>query len=240
MARIDKPTYTMLPNVLIESMGEMTESEFRIVVAVARKTFGWQKERDLISLSQLIELTGMSKQGVCNGIEKAIENGWLARVSQGQSFVYELLVNEVDQVLVNEVDRLSKKLVNEVDTQKKEELKEKSAPKKGARPEEALKERTRQALERGLARHEGLTALIEHEFNLSPNWDNKDWRALIQWLKERPAGETIDRFARWWYANDWRGKEGAPPTSRLIRELWPQAFQNGNRPHALSYREVTG
>src|SRR3990167_2290484 len=97
MARIGKPNYTMLPNVLIESMGEMTESEFSVVVAVARKTFGWQKERDLISLSQLIALTGMSKQGVCNGIEKAIENGWLARVSQGQSFIYELLVNEVDQ-----------------------------------------------------------------------------------------------------------------------------------------------
>jgi len=131
MKKVFVPNYTMIPNSIIESMSEMTECEFRVVVAVARKTFGWQKKKDRISLSQLKELTGLSTQGVIDGVNKAIENEWITRYPVGQSFEYEVLVNVVDEleektsqrsreVLVNVVDRFDGQLVNVVDTQKKE------------------------------------------------------------------------------------------------------------------------
>lgn len=127
----DGPNYTQIPNVLIdEQLLNMKEAEIKVTLAIARKTFGWHKERDKLSLSQLMELTGLSRQGVLNGIEAGIARGTINREPAGQSFYYKLVVNEVDQlnkptsqrsrpVLVNEVDRLSPKLVNEVDTQKK-------------------------------------------------------------------------------------------------------------------------
>ena len=128
--KIDIPPYTMIPNVIIDGMGEMTECQFRVLTAVARKTFGWQKQRDMISLTQLEALTGLSRQGVIDGIQACLTDEWIERTPRGQSFVYELLVNDVDQSageLVNHVDQLQPELVNVVDTQKKES-KEKEKP----------------------------------------------------------------------------------------------------------------
>lgn len=144
------PNYTQIPNALLDDhMPSMKEAELKVTLAVARATIGWQKESDTLSLSQLQERTGMSRQGVLNGIEKGVERGTIERKKAGSSHCYSLhiasqrsrLVNEVDQLasqrsrpeVVNEVDR---QLVNEVDTQKKE-LKEKKERVTHARTREA-------------------------------------------------------------------------------------------------------
>jgi phage replication O-like protein O len=126
------PNFTAIPNVLLDDhMADMKEAELRITLAIARKTFGWHKSADQLSLSQLMELTGLSRQGVINGVEAGIKRGTINKKPAGQTFIYSLVVNEVDQsnkptsqlsrlALVNEVDQLSPKLVNEVDTQKKD------------------------------------------------------------------------------------------------------------------------
>jgi len=143
-----KPNYTQIPNELLEvHLPKMKEAELKVVLAIARATFGWHKEKDKLSLSQLMERTGLTRQGVVNGIQDGIERGIIHREESGMGFFYSLifndeLVNEVDQLtdevvnkidqstkktsqpnrpeLVNEVDQLDAKLVNEVDTQKKE------------------------------------------------------------------------------------------------------------------------
>lgn len=121
------PNFTQIPNLLLEDhIKAMTEAEMRVALAIARKTFGWHKRQDKLSLSQLMSLTGMSRQGVINGIEAGIARGIIRREQDGQSFLYELVildkpVNEVDQSknpstsqpsrpeLVNEVDQLNTK-----------------------------------------------------------------------------------------------------------------------------------
>lgn len=146
--KINVPEYTMLPNVIIDQMWDMSECQFRVLTAIARKTFGWQKQRDTISLSQIEEMTGLSRQGVSNGIQECLADGWISRTPKGQSFEYELLVNDVDQSdneLVNVVDQLEPKLVNVVDTQKKE-IKEKQK-KEGAGAHPAIKSTPPKAVE---------------------------------------------------------------------------------------------
>lgn len=32
----------------------------------------------------------------------------------------------------------------------------------------------------------------------------------------------IEAFKSWWYANDWRGKQGQPPTLNQVRQVWGQ------------------
>lgn len=115
----------------------------KVILAIVRQTFGWHKADDRISISQLVKLTGLTRQGVINGVARALEDGFLDRQPVGQSFTYSLkVVNEVDQPLVNEVDQFQPQasqqdrpelvnetdhqLVNEVDPQKKEskEIKE--------------------------------------------------------------------------------------------------------------------
>ena len=109
-------------------------AELKVVMLVARKTFGWQKEDDKISLSQMEDATGLSRQGVIDGVNAAIERGVLCRVQVGQGFLYHLNIDEnvTSQAsrLVKPVDQSSEltsasllsrpELVNSVDTQKKD------------------------------------------------------------------------------------------------------------------------
>lgn len=144
MSKSEKNNYTQLPNVILdEYLPLMGIAELKVVMFVARKTFGWQKEDDKISLSQMEDATGLSRQGVIDGVNAAIERGVLCRVQVGQGFLYHLnidenvtsqdsrLVKPVDQSseltsqdsrleLVKPVDQSEQKLVKPVDTQKKD------------------------------------------------------------------------------------------------------------------------
>ena len=114
--KIAAPNYTQIPNVVLASMPEMADSELRVVLAVCRETFGWHRENSHLTLSKLTELTGMSKQGVVNGIHLAEERGILHREPDGDGYLYSLeVVNDVDrgcqrsgQGVVNDVDSNSK------------------------------------------------------------------------------------------------------------------------------------
>ena len=118
----DKPKFTQIPNLLLdEQMAVMGNAELRVTLAIARQTFGWHKESDVISLSQLIKMTGLSRQGVVDGVKEGLERGTIKRYPEGQSFTYQLVIDEPTSQptrpeLVNVVDQ---QLVNVVDTQKK-------------------------------------------------------------------------------------------------------------------------
>lgn len=44
----------------------------------------------------------------------------------------------------------------------------------------------------------------------------------------------IEAFKAWWYANDWRGKQGQPPTLGQVRQVWGQfeTAPNGKDSHS--------
>lgn len=85
MNAIAPPNYTKTPNVLFDKyMRVMGEAELRVVMAAIRKILGWHKDKpEAISISQFMELTGMSKFGVRNGIQAAIERGILREAGKG-------------------------------------------------------------------------------------------------------------------------------------------------------------
>lgn len=88
------PNFTQIPNVILDNLDGLGEAQIRIILAVARKTFGWHKSQDRISLSQFQKMTGLSRLGARQGIDQSLVDGWLIRYPRGQSFVYELLVND--------------------------------------------------------------------------------------------------------------------------------------------------
>jgi phage replication O-like protein O len=86
---IEAPNYTQVPNVLLDKLAsEMNEAEFRVTMAICRKVLGWHKEKDRISISQLMALTGLSNKGVINGIKDGIERGTIIRYLSGQDYYY--------------------------------------------------------------------------------------------------------------------------------------------------------
>jgi len=92
------PRYTQTPNSLLDThMPDMGEAELKVVLAVVRQTFGWHKRKDKISLSQLEELTGLTRKSVIAGIEQARERGVLDREEAGTSYVYWLRVGASEE-----------------------------------------------------------------------------------------------------------------------------------------------
>ena len=90
----EQPNYTQTPNAFFdEHLPEMGFAELKVVCFAMRKTFGWHKEDDRISLSQFVKGTGLSKRGVIDGIEAAMQRGVMHRKKDGQSYRYSLAVS---------------------------------------------------------------------------------------------------------------------------------------------------
>lgn len=124
----DEPNHTQVPNALIALMPVMSEAELRVTLAIVRKTYGWHKREDKLSYSQLMELTGLSRQGVSDGLDAGMERGTITRTEAGNSFSYSLVVNPIEQ---SDEDSLPSrpKTVYPVETQKKEiKVQEEAAP----------------------------------------------------------------------------------------------------------------
>jgi hypothetical protein len=75
------PHFTQVPDIFFDEVApNLSEAELRVALYIIRRTFGWKKDRDRISLKQMVEGitgrdgavidrgTGMSKAGVARGI----------------------------------------------------------------------------------------------------------------------------------------------------------------------------
>lgn len=87
-AGFSSPNTTPVPDELFDVLAaRLTESELRVLLYIVRRTFGFKKRSDAISLKQLVEGiktrdgrvmdvgTGMSKQGVLRGVQGLVRKG---------------------------------------------------------------------------------------------------------------------------------------------------------------------
>jgi phage replication O-like protein O len=88
-----KEPYTKIPNVLLDNAHTLSASAFMVVCAIARRTIGWHKERDVVSVSQIVNTTGLSRNTVMSALVEAVEVGWLVRsgvtTASGTGYSYE-------------------------------------------------------------------------------------------------------------------------------------------------------
>lgn len=67
--RIYTPNTCQVPNVIIDYwMHKLTDTQFKVLMVITRKTLGWQKIRDNISSSQIESMTGFS----CSAVRRAV------------------------------------------------------------------------------------------------------------------------------------------------------------------------
>lgn len=67
-----------LPNSVIdELLADLTGAELKCYLYVLRKTKGWNKEEDTISVSQFMKVTGLSNRKVIDACERLVELGLL-------------------------------------------------------------------------------------------------------------------------------------------------------------------
>ena len=142
---IFESNYTQIPNVCFDYwMENLSPAEFKVLMCICRKTLGYHRPSDNLSLSQIMKLTGLSRGGVINSIEK-LESVQLITRSRNQSAehgceatTYKIKVHskgkplEEKELKNKQPSKLSRRgpsklsepgLVHSVDRQKKEELK---------------------------------------------------------------------------------------------------------------------
>jgi len=87
----DQPSYTRLPNDIIEAMPSLGNAELRVLLAIARKTVGYQKECDRISVSQIAKMTGLTSRNTQQAITALLKRDLIAREPAGkQTYSYTL------------------------------------------------------------------------------------------------------------------------------------------------------
>ncbi len=98
--RVRQERYTIFPNVLLDRLlPYVTQSEWKIVSGLVRRTYGWDREGDSISSRQFVDLTGMDRSTVRRALARLVERGVIQAVQgvapEGDSaptyyrFVYE-------------------------------------------------------------------------------------------------------------------------------------------------------
>ena len=69
-----KPNFTQVPNVLLdEFMSQVDSDTFKVLMVICRKIYGYHKDSDRISLSQLQNISGLSRKMVKKAIRILIE-----------------------------------------------------------------------------------------------------------------------------------------------------------------------
>jgi len=68
-------THTQIPNDLLDNMDKLSHIGFKVIMLICRKTIGWHKEVDSISVSQIVKHTGLSKNSVLRSITELEDMG---------------------------------------------------------------------------------------------------------------------------------------------------------------------
>ena len=96
---IKAPNYTQIPNIYFdEIMQTLNQTENVVFLVIMRKTFGWHKNRDKISYSQIMSLSGIKSRSTISAALKGLqEKGLIETQKTGQLISYTIPINELVQ-----------------------------------------------------------------------------------------------------------------------------------------------
>lgn len=95
--KLPVPNYTQVPNVFLDEwLPYFNQVETKVLLVIMRKTFGGQKTRDRISLSQLEISTGSSRQAILRATKSLQTKKLITKIVVGkkgeQCTYYELVI----------------------------------------------------------------------------------------------------------------------------------------------------
>ena len=70
--------FVPIPNAYIDRyLADLSGAELKVLLAVLRRTVGWRKESDEISIEQLQQMTGLARSSVRDGLQELVKRGLL-------------------------------------------------------------------------------------------------------------------------------------------------------------------
>lgn len=245
----DQPGYTRLPNDIIEAMPYLGNGELRVLLAIARKTIGYQKESDRVSVSQIETLTGLAHRHALSALKSLVERGFISQEQIGkQSYKYSVkpvpLGNQLptgtstprEPEPVPLGNQFEEKPVPLGNTQKKD-LKEKKESSAGAK---SAARTPREKKEKDPTPEPIVLALADAckiDRSRAPREQRQQLyqSAGILYRAGKKAGQDEEQIAKaieyvagWFKKHDWRGQKGQAPAPAQVREVWRQAIDARN------------
>ncbi len=232
----DQSAFTRIPNNIIEAMPTLGNAELRVLLAIARKTVGWQKECDVISVSQIVAMTGLTSRNAQNAITALLERGFLSREKAGkQTYCYTLQTVSPRDTVENHIpsDPISPR--DTVPYPLGTRFEAKPYP-LGTTQKKDLKEKKERGVDTPARPLSDLAIAIADVCKIDP---------LIATAKQKQALNTtytalnsigataVDVRARetWWYANAWQAKkEGRAPRPDELQAIWKEAAAPVKKP----------
>ena len=94
------PNSTQVPNFLMDELLPIVDSAgWKIISFICRKTYGWQKREDRISLSQFESGTGVSRPWLVKTLGRLTSSGLLLKTRSQRGDVYGLnLESDAEEV----------------------------------------------------------------------------------------------------------------------------------------------
>lgn len=77
--KIYAQNYTQFPNAILDAIASFTEAELRVVMLMARQTFGWHREAAQMSISFIQRATGLSNRAVIDACESLAARGLIEK-----------------------------------------------------------------------------------------------------------------------------------------------------------------
>ena len=97
---LEVPNHTQIPNVIIDQhMAELSHAQFKVLMAICRKTIGWHKQSDYISISQIVDLAGVSNKTVIGAVRDLERLGFIVTQKSNRTTTHITLNYNVTSVL---------------------------------------------------------------------------------------------------------------------------------------------
>ncbi len=222
--RIPPPNYTQIPNDLPDHwLPFLSGVEVKVLFVIMRKTLGWHKIRDRISMSQLEKLTGCQEKSIATSIKSLIKKGLIAKFVDGpkgmQSTYYELIVQEdsnsydppafcggnpphfaggTPRKMRDTKETLPKETLKETTTTKKEQATPVAAvsfDKDGEKKKEPAKPKTYAYLDA----YDDVVLPIKEKIWITKHHDEETVKNAILWAKNetKPPKKTMAALLKW-------------------------------------------
>ncbi len=226
-----KENWSKLPHQLIDALSEIkTIGEMKVILYTLRHTWGYQDDYKKITLSEfekgrkrkdgtrIDDGTGLSRPTIVDGIKRAVLAGFLfehidtsdpARVKKFYSLTKQGLRNLTPDV--KKFNPRGKETLHRTE-------------------KETIKKETIDRIPQNLQLKETLNALADQianicqvDVDLAAHRTREEIKAVTLALSEKEdIPNLLVSFPDWWYANDWRGLKGQPPTPAQMGDVWAQ------------------
>jgi len=231
--------WTKIADEILEALAQVQISghEWRLVMGLLRKTYGFGKKSDDISLTQWEKLTGLERRRVNEGLKRLERRGIIIIVrhgtGRGHTSTYSF---QKDYDRWNSAEKGTNKNSAENCTIKALNSAENRRKQCGKPALNSAENRTHNRHDRHDRHDTPKKKPTEKQkqnqdmFNAIAKVCQINWRVASSRAKgqinqsgkklrdEGFSSDDILSFGEWWFAKDWRGVKGQPPTPAQIRD----------------------